>query len=133
MDTLQFVMFIAEPLAMNPTQHAHIPLTSYPYKRPTRAQVWSHNFPYLASRYSQQVPGRQEKDELKEAGLGEQNVNIGLKASAGELHEKLISVYPKLEGAGGYELLPCLPNSRSLAKLQLPQGGHAPVKVLSRM
>ena len=82
--------------------------------------------PGLASRYSQQVSGRQEKEELKEASLEEQRVNIGLKASAGQLHEKLISVFPKLDGAGGYELLRCLPNSRSLAKLQPPQGGHTP-------
>ena len=72
------------------------------------------------------MPSRQEKDELKEAGLGEQRVNTGLRASAGQLHEKLLSVFPKLDGAGGYELLRCLPNSRSLAKLQTPQGGHTP-------
>ena len=50
-------------------------------------------------------------------------MNIGLIASAGQLHEKL-SVFPKLDGAGGYELLRCLLNSRSLAKLQTPQGGQ---------
>ena len=53
-------------------------------------------------------------------------MNIGLKASAVQLHEKLISVYPKLDNAGGYELLRCLPNSRSLAKLQNSPGGHTP-------
>ena len=54
-------------------------------------------------------------------------MNIGVRASAGQLREKL-SVFPKLDGAGGYELLHPLLNSRSLAKLQTPQG-HTPVSL----
>jgi hypothetical protein len=80
----------------------------------------------LASRFTGQVPGRQEKEELKSAGLGEERIHIGLKASAQQLHQKFILVYPKLENAGGYELLRCLPNSRTLTKLQPPSGGHTP-------
>ena len=38
-------------------------LASYPYRQPQAT---------LASRYSQQVPGRQEKEKLKEADLEEQ-------------------------------------------------------------
>ena len=59
------------------------------------------------------------------AGLGER-IHIGLKASAQQLHQKFLLVYPKLENAGGYELLRCLPNSRSLTRLQPPSGGHTP-------
>ena len=34
--------------------------------------------------------------------------------------------FPKLKEGGGYELLKCLPNSRSLEQLQVPNGGHSP-------
>ena len=78
-------------------------------------------------RCSGQVPSRHDKEELKLAGLGEERVNIGLKASAAQLHQKLLNVYPKLEQAGGYELMRCLPNSRSLSSVTrngLYERGH---------
>ena len=72
------------------------------------------------------MPGRQDKEELKAAGLGEDRIHIGLRASAEQLHQKCLVVYPKLENAGGYELLRCLPNSRSLTRLQPSSCGHTP-------
>ena len=112
-----------------PTRNARIPMAGHhPYRRPARVQLWNHKFLCLASRFTGQVPGRQEKEELKLAGLGEERIHIGLKDSAQQLHQKffLVLVYPKLENAGGYELLRCLPNSRSLTRLQPPSGGHTP-------
>ena len=88
--------------------------------------MWSHNFLCLASRFTAQVPGRQDKEELKAAGLGEERIHIALRASAEQLHQKFLVVYPKLENAGGYELLRCLPNSRSLTRLQPSSCGHTP-------
>ena len=109
-----------------PTRHARIPMAGHhPYRQPARVQLWSHNFLCLASRFTGQVPERQEKEELKSSGL-EERIHIGLKASAQQLHQKFLLVYPKLENAGGYELLRCLPNSRSLTRLQPPSGGHTP-------
>ena len=110
----------------NPTRHARIPIVNHPYRRPARVQMWSHNFLCLASRFTAQVPGRQDKEELKAAGLGEERIHIGLRASAEQLHQKFLVVYPKLENAGGYELLRCLPNSRSLTRLQPSSCGHTP-------
>ena len=110
-----------------PTRHARIPMAGHhPYRRPARVQLWNHNFLCLASRFTGQVPGRQEKEELKSAGLGEERIHIGLKASVQQLHQKFLLVYPKLENASGYELLRCLPNSRSLTRLQPTSGGHTP-------
>ena len=103
-----------------PTRNARIPMAGHhPYRRPARVQLWNHKFLCLASRFTGQVPGREDKEELKLAGLGEERIHIGLKASAQQL-------YQKLENAGGYELLRCLPNSRSLTRLQPPSGGHTP-------
>ena len=100
-----------------PTRHARIPMASHhPYRRPARVQLWSHNFLCLASRFTGHVPGRQEKEELKSAGLGEERIHIGLKAPAQQLHQKFLIVYLKLENAGGYELLRCLTLSLSLRR-----------------
>ena len=64
--------------------------------------------------------------ELKAAGLGEKQVSIGMRASAAQLHTKLMMTFPKLADGGGYELLRCLHNSRSLVQLPAPAGGHTP-------
>lgn len=72
------------------------------------------------------MPGPEKKQELKAAGLGEKRLQIGLKATAAQLHDKIIFTFPKLNDAGGYEFLRCLPNSRSLVQLAVPTGGHTP-------
>ena len=64
--------------------------------------------------------------ELKVAGLGEKQVVIALRATAAQLHVKILATFPKLEEGGGYVLLRCLPNSRHLAQLEAPEGGHTP-------
>ena len=116
----------------NPTRHVRVPLQ--PYSRPTRRPpMWTHNFLCLASRLCTQVPSRQDKEKLSAAGLGEKRVQIGLSASATHLNDKLLLVFPKLHQAGGYELLRCLHNSRSLCQLQPPPGGFTPVYLRSEV
>ena len=70
-------------------------------------------------RYIGQVPSRCEKEELK---LAEEQVSIGLRATAAQLHQTLLLVYPKLELAGGYEIMRCFSNSP-------PTGCHSPERL----
>ena len=67
--------------------------------------------------------------QLKAAGLGEKQVIIGLRASAMQLHEKILATFLKLTEGGGYQLLRCLPNSRHLMELAAPEGGHTPLSL----
>lgn len=114
-------------LFRDPTRHARVPFNPYSRTRPTRPQIWKHNFLCLASRYTVHVPSQQQKENLLAMGLGEKRIHLGLQASAVQLEEKLLMVYPKLHHAGGYDLLRCLPNSRSLSRLVPPEGGFTPL------
>ena len=71
------------------------------------------------------MPGRQEKEELTAAGLGEKRMSIETNATPLQLHKQILLLFPKLREGGGYELLHCLPNSL-LTKIQAPQGGYTP-------
>lgn len=73
-----------------------------------------------------QVPDSRRKTELKVAGLGEKQLVIALRATAVQLHSKVLLTFPKLLDCGGYEFLRCLPNSRSLVGIHTPNGGHTP-------
>ena len=63
---------------------------------------------------------------LKAADLGEKQLTIGLRASAEQLHSKILMTFPRLSDGGGYEFLRCFPNSRQLVQLEVPEGGHCP-------
>ena len=54
------------------------------------------------------------KELLVQAGLGEKKVEIEEESSTRRFHEQLVNSFPKLRNAGGFELMRCLPNSRSL-------------------
>ena len=51
---------------------------------------------------------------LEEAGLGEKKISIPINSSPEAFHALLLSSYPKLKNAGGFELLKCLSNTREL-------------------
>ena len=108
-----------------PTRITRNPISPYP--RPSRPQVWNHNFLCLASRMCMHVPKREDKDTLLAAGLGERRISLGLNSSAQQLQEKLFTEFPKLRNVrGGYDLLRCLPNSRCLSRLAPPTEGFTP-------
>ena len=110
----------------NPTRYNRVPL--HPYRRSSvRPPMWKHNFLCLGSKFTTHVPSRDDKDILSGAGLGEKRIQIGLHASASQLNDKLRMTFPKLNQAGGYELLRCLQNSRSLVRLQRPEEGFTPL------
>ena len=59
-----------------------------------------------------------QKEVLVEAGLGEKKVDISdVDCSPQEFQQQLIKVFPKLKHAGGFELLRCLSNLKSLEPL----------------
>ena len=68
-------------------------------------ETWTHEFYCLSKANADRVPSRLEKIHLQNAGLGRKKVVFKCNASALELRTVLESVYPKLCGAGGFELL----------------------------
>ena len=75
-------------------------------------------FVCLASRNATSVPS--SKTLLNTAGLGEKKITFKEDADANDLYRKLLLVYPKLEEAGGYELLRVFPNTKKLHQIVVP-------------
>ena len=80
---------------------------------------WRHRFVCLAKRRQYIVPTKDsEKDALLLAGLGEKSIDFPkLSIGAGQFKDILLSSYPKLCDAGGFELCVCKPNSLELQPL----------------
>ena len=87
-------------------------------KRGKKRVSWTQKFICLASKDMRRVPGSiGEKEELIEAGLGEKSVFIpDVECSAQEFKETLITEFPKLADAGGFELMRCINHCESTAK-----------------
>ena len=66
------------------------------------------------------------RETLSTFGLGEKLISLRYNANAEDLHYKLIQTYPPLHSCGGYTLLKCLGNSKSLQVIEPPPGGHCP-------
>ena len=80
-----------------------------------RAKPWSATFVCIADRNQSYVPSSVElKEALVQAGLGVKSVEIDEEASEEEFRRELLRVFLKLEKAGGFELMRCLPNCRQL-------------------
>ena len=92
-----------------------------PYARNQSAIVkgqksWKARFVCLSSCKDQHVLcSSGAKEVLLKAGLGERAVTIpDIECSGKEFLETLVTAFPKLQGSGGFELLRCMPNSKSL-------------------
>ena len=85
-------------------------------KRGKKRLSWTQKFVCLASKDRQRVPcSIAEKEELVEAGLREKSVFISnVECTAQEFKETLITEFPKLADAGGFELMRCVANTRQL-------------------
>ena len=96
-----------------------MPLSAISTTKRKKAVSWSTKFVCLASKNCCQVPGSvSEKEVLVDAGLGEKKVDIpDIDCTAEEFHKILTEAFPKLSGAGGFELLRCVANSRLLEPL----------------
>ena len=87
-------------------------------KRP-KLVAWKHRFVCLSDRKQVRIPTTDaEKDQLRQAGLGEKNVEFDdMDLEAEEIREVLFVTFPKLRDAGGFMLCKCQVNSRNLVPL----------------
>ena len=94
-------------------------------KRPRRMETWKRCFVCLCSVGQDYVPGAVEKAELQNSGLGTKQITFFERGSSWELHEELIQAFPKLENAGGYELMRTEEgNSKDLFVIPQPVEGY---------
>lgn len=77
----------------------------------------------------QHVPNLRRKEELLAAGLGEKRIKISSSATASQLHDALLSAFQKLKDGGGFEMMRCLPNSKTLSPLPILEHGHIPASL----
>ena len=77
---------------------------------------WTHQFVCIADNEQIKPPTTYlERTSLLEAGLGEKKVSFpNIDCSYEEYRQLLLQEYPKLSQSGGYELMRCCSNSRSL-------------------
>ena len=54
------------------------------------------------------------REVLIEAGLGPKTFSVPLCSSGEEFCEMILSNFPKLRDGGGFDLLPCIPNTKHL-------------------
>ena len=85
-------------------------------QKKTKRYSWSSKFVCLANKNGSKVPCTvDEKEILVNAGRGERTICIpDIECSSLEFKEILIAEFPKLEKAGGFELMCCVPNTRQL-------------------
>ena len=90
-----------------------------PAKRPKKSTPWTHQFVCLDKCNQLKAPMTYiERQRLLEAGLGEKKVTFtDVDCVPEEYREILYHAFPKLEGAGGFELMRCCCNSRMLELL----------------
>ena len=91
-------------------------------KKGTRSgrRSWSSKFVCLADKDQHHVLSSVgAKEILVQAGLGEKKVELYEDFSAYEFQQKIIQSFPKLQNAGGFELMRCIANSRQLEPISV--------------
>lgn len=85
-------------------------------KAAAKRTTWTITVVCLASHQQRRVPTDSKfKENLVEAGLGEKKIIIpDLDCGAAEFKDILLTKFPKLKDGGGFELLRCVANSKSL-------------------
>ena len=90
-----------------------------------KLKMSTHTFVCLASTSCKLIPDTNDCTMLKLAGLGENKFSVFAYDTC-ELQDELIREYPKLGGAGGYELLRASENgSRELVLIEMPHDGYS--------
>ena len=81
--------------------------------------TWKHKFVCLAFKDQTKIPvSIVEKEQLLRCGLGEKEIEFSeLDMNADQFKQVLLTEFPSLNKAGGYQFLKCLPNSRKLEVL----------------
>ena len=67
--------------------------------------MWTHTFVCLSSREQEEVPDCNLRADLQMAGLGEKRISLPDYSDGYDIHIELTTHFPKLNNAGGYELL----------------------------
>ena len=90
-------------------------------------ETWTHEFFCLANRKQDRVPSKEQKFSLQQAGLGRRKICFYSKATSSEFFEKLLEVFPKLQEAGGYEIIRCgvTGSSSLLTVINPPSTGYS--------
>ena len=85
-------------------------------KGKAKGRPWTIKVVCLSDKDAKTVPtGGAEREQLAQAGLGEKKIIIeDVECSVREFRDALTKEFPKLSGCGGYDLLRCIPNSKSL-------------------
>ena len=87
--------------------------------------MWKRCFVCLCLVGQDYTPGAVEKAELQNSGLGSKQITFYEHGSSWEFHEELVQAFPKLENAGGYELMRTEEgNSRDLVVIPQPVEGY---------
>ena len=98
-------------------------------RNPVPPKMWQHSFVCLAKVKQFIPPDTSERVTLVQAGLGEKRLSCSLDCGADELHEVILSTFPRLRKGGGYELLKLDEASRKQLNVVPPPGtaGYNPV------
>ena len=88
---------------------------------PYAQQTWSHKLFCLSNKGTTIVPtSKQQRDALVACGLGENVIALPMHSAADELHQVIMSTFPKLSSCRGYELMRCIGNSKTLHVIEPP-------------
>lgn len=90
-----------------------------------KRETLTHRFVCLAQKEQISAPSREEKDELRVAGLGEKKVVLNKESNASDVMVELLSVFPKLAQGGGFEFLRSGNRLRDLILIMPPPGGYS--------
>ena len=99
----------------------------YPYRPSTKGKSWSLKLVCLSEQNASKVPcSAFERNLLVGAGLGKKKAVLpNVDCSPEEFNCFKKSLFPKLDGCGGFELLRCVPNTKSL-EMNSPTVGQCP-------
>ena len=108
----------------NSKRKAGVPAVSVSKKK--KLKTWTHTFVCLAETTHMYIPDMSERTALKLAGLGEKKFSVFAYAAGCELQLELVREFPKLAGAGGYELLRAHESGgRELILIDIPHDGYS--------
>ena len=80
-------------------------------------KVWGHRFVCLRSKHAYRAPRGEERDILKNLGLGDKRVSVPRNATEAELSAALLAAFPLLCDAGGFTLMVTDSQNRSNSRI----------------
>ena len=97
-------------------KRAYIP----PKEKRPKLQTWNHIFIALANSKQEVPPDVNKRANLQLAGLGEKKATLYLGGDSRDVHDDLITTFPKLASAGGFELMRINTIGRKLELIPFP-------------